>query len=252
MQFPIRWQPSRAFGRAFLATVALLLPLHSWCSDARTPARCLSGPTCSADEFGADFLWRAQEVIDQKKDLSESQVHQLEACFILAVSELSEHFFEKAILTKQAYAAKFKTLTAKIQDQNSDLTKKLQSAFANCPEGGLTAKEAHAFLMDGLLYRRPLTDLSEFRADWRAFEGKTLRFGGVGKYLMGVFYLQGSAGDMSPVRVDLSRLSKTAVADVIKRCSNIKQQCRVTVWAISWPGHAFTDIQATGPIELNR
>lgn len=214
--------------------------------DKREPARCITNEKCTGDDFAMNFIWTFQELIDEKSPtLSASDRLMLRSCITLSASDVTLYFFSDKYLTKKSYIKKLSSFSEALQDQNSKVSREIKSDWVGCLNVTVSPDEFARSLISALMYHRPLTDIDEFRAAPKSFEGKTLLVNGNGKFVLGTLFLQKGPGDLNPIRVITKQLEKDEITQLMKRCSNVKQYCRITVKATRNYDISPTDIEAT-------
>lgn len=82
------------------------------------------------------------------------------------------------------------------------------------------------------LSNAPLLDMDDLRLDMASLDGKKVRVRGVGHYMMDMFMLKKSMTDMSPMIVDITKLSRDQRREIMKQCNDLMSGCRVTVHGI--------------------
>lgn len=234
-----------SFQKILLICFLVLAPLRGWCSEVREPNRCITNERCTGDAFGTNLWWTFQEVIDKKSPtLSAFDRLTLQSCILLSVADVLIYFFSDDSLTKKAYLKKLSSFSEALQDQNSKISREINSHLAGCLNVTISSDEFTRYLTGALMYQRPLTDIDEFRAAPDSFEGKTILIKGSGKFVLGTLFLQKGPGDLNPIRVITKQLEKDEITQLMKRCSNVKQYCRITVSATRNYDISPTDIQA--------
>jgi hypothetical protein len=235
-----------SFQKILLIGFLALAPLRGWCSEVREPNRCIANERCTVDTFSTNLVWTFQEVIDAKAPtLSAADRLMLQSCLLLSAAHVELYFFSDKSLTKKSYIKKLNSFSEALQDQNAKISREIKSDLAGCLNVTISSDEFPRYLAGALMYQRPLTDIDEFRAAPDYFEGKTILISGSGKFVLGTLFLQKGPGDLNPIRVITKQLEKDEITQLMKRCSNVKQYCRITVKATRNYDISPTDIEAT-------
>lgn len=142
-------------------------------------------------------------------------------------------FGNKKQLTTQDFEKKFKLLMDSIDGDDPRTKWIVLRCFAN-------SKEVEKRLSQNAQEQRsrsnaastPLLNLDDFRLDASELDGKRVRVRGVGQYVMDTFTLRKSATDMSPVFIELKNLPREQRKEIINRCGDIMEGCRLTVYGM--------------------
>lgn len=102
------------------------------------------------------------------------------------------------------------------------LTKKIETL--------LSSREAMQIVVVNCASRTvPLMDLDQLRVDAESLDGKRVMVRGQGQYVMGSFFMKKDVGDMSPILIDMAKVSREQRLDVIQRCGDVRRSCDVNV-----------------------
>lgn len=116
-----------------------------------------------------------------------------------------------------------KVFSAGATSLSEDALTKRMTALLGSKEIMSSVKRECAFQL------QPFTDLDDVKLDAESLEGRRLRVRAKGQYVLGSFLLKKSDTDMSPMAVEMSKVSRDQRRDVIQRCSNAMSSCQVTV-----------------------
>ena len=220
---------SAATRRMFVVSLlfwVFLLPIQVHSEPASRPTKADQVEWITKSE--AKQFVRESYYSDQQSN-SDPLEHELKECFF---DHLMDDVFEK---NNRLSSQEFKRKLSGFLDKNNEISQRGEIILFRC----MTAsKEVRKRLSQNTQEQRsrsnaasaPLLDLDDLRLDASELDGKPVRVRGVGQYVMDTLTLRKSTTDMSPVFIDLKNLPREQRKEIINRCSNIMEGCRLTVY----------------------
>lgn len=172
-------------------------------------------------QFAKKFDLNKAKIVSTEEEKRTNNVRTILLCI---ANSLIDEVFKDGVTKIESDSLEFK-----MKQVEADKSEALQLSVLNCSSSTVAA-----------------IDIDDFRLDFRSLSGKQVKVSAYGYYVMNSFMLRRNSSDMSPIEVNISKVSRDQRKEILQRCSDIKTGCKVNVFGIAGTSNFQNAIVALG------